>query len=362
MKIRKLYIALCGILFAAQSVSAQQNMMVVSNDGTVNAVDVSSVNYATFNTSDKWFTITNDGTPVRSTTSITADCTVKLSTDTDVKSITDTPEVGVCYSKDNTAPTVEDACISLGSKLESYTFTLKSLALGTDYYFKPYIKLSSAVFYGAVATAKTLDTNPVDNSKTINGHKFIDLCLPSGVLWAETNIGAETAADDGDYYAWGETEPQSSNSYSWSSYRFVETGSLTKYNSTDGIVALEKEDDVAYVKWGDFCRMPTDQEFAELRNSDNCIWTWTSQTTSSGSSIDGYKVTSTRNGNSIFLPASGYRYDGDLMYHGSNGLYWSNALYSIRKAFYQGFRNGYYNWEGYNSRYYGQTVRPVAKP
>ena len=77
-------------------------------------------------------------------------------------------------------------------------------------------------------------TTPVDNSKTVNGHKFVDLRLPSGLLWAETNIGAEIAADAGNYYAWGEVEPQSSNSYSWTSYKYGSTLSdLTKYNSSD---------------------------------------------------------------------------------------------------------------------------------
>ena len=220
MKIRKIFVGLCGILFAAQSISAQQNMLVVDNNGSVNAVAVSSVSYATFNASDKWFTFSNDGVEGATKNLITADCTVKLATDSEVKSLSVTPEVGICYSKERLVPTIEDNCLSLGSELKSYTFTLKSLISGTTYSFRPYVKLANAVFYGDVEIAKTLGTKPVDKSKTINGHKFIDLGLPSGLLWAETNIGAETAADDGNYYAWGETEPQSTNSYSWSSYKF----------------------------------------------------------------------------------------------------------------------------------------------
>ncbi len=197
----------------------------------------------------------------------------------------------------------------------------------------------------------------------VNGHKFIDLCLPSGTLWAETNVGAATAADDGCYFAWGETDMTTKSSYDWSTYKYgTSSDNMTKYNSTDGKTVLDKEDDAAYVNWGSSCRMPTNDEFTELSNSSYCTWTWTSQTTSSGSSIGGYKVTSVKNGNSIFLPASGYRSGGDLYYHGLNGYCWSSALESSGSggAYCLFFYSGYYARGGYN-RYHGLTVRPVAE-
>ncbi len=158
MNIRRIYIALCGILFAAQTVSAQHNMLVVGNDGSVNAVSVSSVDYSTFNANDKWFVMTNDGIQGATKTLITADCTFGLSADSEVKSLSVTPQVGVCYSKNNTAPTINDDSLSLGSELKSYTFTLNSLAAGTTYYFRPYVKLANGVFYGEVTEATTLGT------------------------------------------------------------------------------------------------------------------------------------------------------------------------------------------------------------
>ena len=203
-----------------------------------------------------------------------------------------------------------------------------------------------------------------DGVYLINGHKFVDLGLPSGLLWAETNIGAEKPADDGNYYAWGETEPQTSNSYSWDSYKYgTSSSNLTKYNSSDGKTTLDSEDDAAYVNWGDSCRMPTYGEFKELLNSDNCTWTWTSKSASDGSSINGYQVTSVKNGNSIFLPASGYRSGSCLYDHGSYGLYWSSTLgsYNTSRAYSLSFYRGlFYNSDYY--RYYGRTVRPVAEP
>ena len=174
------------------------------------------------------------------------------------------------------------------------------------------------MYYGEVQSQTTFGTKPTDNYIIINGHKFVDLGLPSGLLWAACNVGAATAADDGDYYAWGETATKTD--YYCSTYTWTSDGgsTFTKY-TTDGKTVLDKEDDAAYVNWGSSCRMPTIDEFTELRNSDNCTWTWTSQTTSSGSSIYGYKVSSVKNGNSIFLPASGCRNNGGLNNHGSIG-------------------------------------------
>ncbi len=361
MKIRKLYTILCCMVMMAQTVHAQQNMYVVGDNGSVNAVAVSSVSYATFNASDKWFTFSNDGIEGATKNLIKADCTVKLAAESEVKSLSVTPEVGVCYSKDNAVPTIEDDCLSLGSKLKSYTFTLESLISGTTYYFRPYVKLANAVFYGDIDTAKTRVTT--DNSKIINGHMFIDLGLPSGLLWAETNIGAETAADDGNYYAWGETKPQRTNSYEWSSYKYGSSNSdsePSKYNDSDHKDVLDKEDDAAYVNWGSSCRMPTRADFKELLNSDNCTWTWTSQTTSSGSSVEGYKVTGP-NGNSIFLPVSGYRTHGNLYYHGSYGRYWSSTLITVGLVYTLHIGSSIHSWRSQMS-YEGVPVRPVAEP
>ena len=98
--------------------------------------------------------------------------------------------------------------------------------------------------------------------------------------------------------------------------------------------------------------MPSLDEQKELLV--NCIWTWTTQ-----SGVTGYKVTGP-NGNSIFLPAAGYRKGKNLYYRGSSGYCWSGTLYdSSCYAYYLYFRNGdhYFN---INYREYGHTVRPVC--
>ncbi len=165
-------------------------------------------------------------------------------------------------------------------------------------------------------------------SGSINNHEYVDLGLPSGLLWATCNVGAENPKDYGNYYAWGETTTKSN--YSWSTYKYgSDWDALTKYNTdsyygtVDNKTVLDPEDDAAHVNWGGAWRMPTSEEIDELIN--NCTWEWT---TIDGK--NGYKVTSNaeNNNNYIFLPAAGGRYDGSLYDDGSCVYYWSSSLYS----------------------------------
>ncbi len=191
-------------------------------------------------------------------------------------------------------------------------------------------------------------------------YKYVDLGLPSGTLWADRNVGADSPEAYGDYFAWGETTTKSI--YDWSTYKWFrgDDNTLTKYctNSSYGTIdnktVLDLEDDAAYVNMGKEWRMPTYDEQEELRN--NCTWTWTTQ-----NGTRGYKVTGP-NGNSIFLPAAGYRYDGKLGSAGSCGNYWLSSLYEGNSygAWRLYFDSGGRLTEYYN-RYYGHTVRAVVR-
>ncbi|MBQ0031128.1 MAG: InlB B-repeat-containing protein [Bacteroidales bacterium] len=171
--------------------------------------------------------------------------------------------------------------------------------------------------------AITKDTLPV--SGQIAGHDYVDLGLPSGILWATCNVGATTPEEYGDYFAWGETEPKevySDNPYKWNK----DTGEKDKWGNTIyeyiyGSDNLDAEDDAATANWGSAWRMPTTAELAELINS--CDWNWAEDY--NGSGVNGKLGTSKVNGNTIFLPAIGFRND-TILYDGSNGLYWSSML------------------------------------
>lgn len=135
-----------------------------------------------------------------------------------------------------------------------------------------------------------------------NGYQYVDLGL--SVKWATMNIGATSPEDYGNYYAWGETSPKSR--YNSSNYY---------YSSNLATLPLNK--DAANVNWGGDWRMPTKEEQDELLNE--CTWTLTTQ-----NGVKGCKVTSKKNGNSIFLPAGGYKSNTSPTYAGLDGYYWSN--------------------------------------
>lgn len=193
----------------------------------------------------------------------------------------------------------------------------------------------------------------------------VDLGLPSGTLWADRNVGADSPEDYGDYFAWGETSTK--NTYDWSTYKWCRGSSntMTKYctDSYYGTVdnktvldlkPLDLKDDAAYINMGKKWRMPTDDEQEELESK--CTWTWTCQ-----NGAEGYKVTGP-NGNSIFLPAAGYRYDSSLGNAGSYGYYWSVSLYKShpnRARYLYFYSSDHYTYYGH--RYNGYTVRAVAR-
>ena len=193
---------------------------------------------------------------------------------------------------------------------------------------------------------------PSDSEDLYNGHEYVDLGL--SVKWATCNVGATTPEEYGDYFAWGETEPK--EDYSWTTYKWCNgtKDTQTKYGTVDNKTVLDKEDDAAAVHWGGNWRMPTKEEQDELR--EKCTWTWTIQ-----NGVNGYKVTSKTNGNSIFLPAAGYRDGSALDYAGSVGYYWASSLYtsSPRYAYELRFDSGNVDCNKI-SRCSGLSVRPVC--
>ena len=205
----------------------------------------------------------------------------------------------------------------------------------------------------------TTASSGASTGKTINGHEYVDLGL--SVKWATCNVGASSPERYGDYFAWGETRPK--NDYSWSTFKYCNdnTGdSFSKYNqkkggTRDNRTRLELSDDAARANWGGSWRMPTLDEIKELM--EQCSWQWT---TVNGHS--GYRVTSKRNGRSIFLPAAGYSSGSSSYDVGLFGRYWSSSLYTGTSsgAYFLNFHGSYVDW-GYFSRRYGLSVRAVSE-
>ena len=183
-----------------------------------------------------------------------------------------------------------------------------------------------------------------DATGSISGHGYVDMGL--SVKWATCNLGASSPGDYGNYYAWGETATKSS---------YDDDNCATWEKEIGDIGGTSK--DVAHAEWGGGWRLPTEAEFEELIDEDNCTWEWTTQ-----NGHNGYKVRSKKTGNWIFLPAAGWRGGTSLGDAGEDGLYWSSTPYesdtqiAVRLDFSSGYRYTYCY-----IRYYGHSVRPVGE-
>ena len=243
----------------------------------------------------------------------------------------------------------------------SYTAALSSLSSSTSYNFVVVAKVDDMDFVSAIGNF----TTPVPPEPSV-----VDLGL--SVKWASFNLGASKPTEYGGYYQWAGTEDVSRTSISlkWSNcpyhYGSDYDSGWTKYNNNSyyGIVdkktVLEAMDDAASVALGGKWRMPTDAEWSELLNTDNCSWTWT---TIDG--VNGYKVQSKKSGytdNWIFLPAAGCRSRGHFNSVESYGYYWSSSLGTSYpyNAYYMEFNSSYVG-RYCRDRYYGQSVRPVSE-
>ena len=199
----------------------------------------------------------------------------------------------------------------------------------------------------------------------IDGHEYVDLGLPSGTKWATCNVGASSPEEYGDHFAWGETTPK--YYYDWSTYKWCNGSSttMTKYCTqseygyngfTDNLTELQPEDDAATANWGSGWQMPSIVQIQELFNSSYTTTEWTQV-----NGVNGRKITSKSNGNSIFLPAAGTLPNDRLYNVGSGGDYWSSSLYpgGDNFAYVLLFSSGYWKWDVPYNRYSGRSVRAV---
>lgn len=162
---------------------------------------------------------------------------------------------------------------------------------------------------------RTIRAVTVTDGTDVSPGEAIDLGLPSGTLWASCNVGATKPEEVGGYYAWGETEEK--RVYDWDTYIHCDGTKETCHNIDLGFIIGTKYD-VAHSKWGGNWRMPGKGEFQEL--VDECIY---EQTIVNG--INGIKFTGP-NGNSIFLPNTGYR-KKDAIINEQKLTYWSGDGY-----------------------------------
>lgn len=116
--------------------------------------------------------------------------------------------------------------------------------------------------------------------------EYVDLGLPSGLQWADRNVGATTPYYSGSYF----------------------------------------NKDAAYEVWTLFYEsgfsLPSVSAFKELRNY--CKWDWVG---------GGYRITSKRNGNSIYFPAAGNIKTSSVRNEGTDGDYWAADFKSASRSY-----------------------------
>ncbi|MBQ9751937.1 MAG: carboxypeptidase-like regulatory domain-containing protein [Paludibacteraceae bacterium] len=176
-----------------------------------------------------------------------------------------------------------------------------------------------------VTLLKNGEKSNMTNSAFHNNHEYVDLGL--SVKWATCNVGARSIEHVGLYFAWGEISSKSS--FGWNTYKHCKGSekSITNYCTSSNYGKLDNKtqlhtfDDAAFANWGGNWRMPTFNEWIELKSK--CKWKWCKQ-----NGIKGYKITSNINGNSIFLPALGHIGKNGFELLGTHGYYWSSSLYS----------------------------------
>ena len=158
----------------------------------------------------------------------------------------------------------------------------------------------------------------------ISNEQAVDLGLSSGTIWAGWNVGATSAEQCGDYYAWGETKTKKENIYIRYFDLKKDSGKFISYNNEGGKTSIRcSKRDVAWIKWGHKWAIPTKDQADELVRE--CTWTWMKYNGANGFAVTG------PNGKSLFMPAAGFLYTGldnvnELLSVGSLAWYWTSDL------------------------------------
>ena len=195
--------------------------------------------------------------------------------------------------------------------------------------------------------------------------KAIDLGLPSGLLWADKNIGATTEEDAGLYFQWGDIQGYTAEqirkheklfSGLEKDYKFGYSTNYSKYNNVDRLIVLVPIDDAATQIMGSDWRMPTRDDFIELVENTDIFFIPSDGNEEIRTGIEvGKRITfytfprqdtmrgmkfynKTDHSKYIFVPASGYARNGNIFGEAEIGYLWSSTI----------FINGLYNaWNLY---------------
>ena len=228
--------------------------------------------------------------------------------------------------------------------------TVKAAATTTNGKYSANFAMPEETYYYVRAYAKDKDGNVEYGNALQFGRAYIDMGLPSGTKWANISLGNVTPYQNGNYYAWGETATKSSYPDNASNYRWY---THSTWIEPDRLLDIQATDyDAASVNWGGVWMTPNRQDIQELVDNCNLV-------PSTMNGVKGYTITSTHNGNSLFMPLSGF-FRTESNQYSTNGYMASSSLPGVNdRADHAALLNntGVNNW----LRTDGVPVRPVYK-
>ncbi len=286
-----------------------------------------------------------------------------------------------------------------------------------------YIEENSTIYYSVddVIKYRILCIRQKDISNIT--YEAVDLGLPSGLKWADRNVGAASPEDFGSYFQWGDTNANTFDGegeisavklaellnplfgpaldmeittdnvgmileqfgiigtdlinnieepfcLSLNKFFFEDSyfdKDYEKYNN-EGLKVLESVDDAATIHMGSNYRMPTIDEINELINNTTHTFIdldgneYSQEQTKNGA-IEARKLKGVRftgsNDNSIFIPATGYCFQCLLDDFNADSSLWSSSLDDTVDAMFLSFSYDGNINKSSNFRYYGRSVRGV---
>ena len=255
-------------------------------------------------------------------------------------------------------------------------FTI-TMTKGEDEVFVRTTQNTITIKRGVIGKLGNVDANCPGNWQTYV-HEYVDLGLRfygDKVLFATTNLGAQSPEEYGDYFMWGDIEKRYTDnngfSFTWNNYLYYNTdnGKLTKYCNSPQKWGLEgnydnrywlcDEDDAATARLGGNWRIPTPVELEALADNTKVSYEWTNDYNNTGVSGTIIKGRGAYAGSSIFLPASGYKKRNEDI-NRTIGSYWSSEINedNCNEATALRCIEGYSSLYNYN-RCYGLAIRPV---
>jgi hypothetical protein len=243
----------------------------------------------------------------------------------------------------------------------TYYFTMLKGGWYGTYYSK---KFENKTWYRGNSDGRALKMPSLSDWTVITYNKPVDLGTDvdgKRIYWSDCNLGATKPKEYGDYFAWGETEPKTT--FTYDNYKWLNTAnmSITKYNDTDNLRVLETIDDAARAQLDGLWHVPTNDEWAALNSFSNTVLAW--DTYQYG--VAGLSVRRKDSIESIFLPAAGYRSNGDVYKATTGCYYWFPQIPNttdLRIIKFESAGSGVssslqtYSWR-FN---YGCTVRPAS--